>query len=109
MMLFLQRYMLHYFACHVLRNHLFLLIAGFQVILVRPFMTFTNRLGRDVLIKFNIEDQPKVLYASDTKVSFVHSEAGTEKIQVLIWLPHFFEHAPFLYIIFSLTTKVSKF
>ncbi|XP_020672034.1 uncharacterized protein LOC110092030 [Dendrobium catenatum] len=53
-----------------------------KVILVCPFMTFTNRLGRDVLIKFNIDDQPKVLNASDTRVSFVYCNAGTEKIQV---------------------------
>lgn len=46
-------------------------------------MTFTNRLGQDILIRLNGEDEPKVLHASDSRVSFVcHEATGTDKLQV---------------------------
>ncbi|XP_075505709.1 uncharacterized protein LOC142542773 isoform X1 [Primulina tabacum] len=45
-----------------------------KVISVRPFMTFTNRVGQNMFLKFNSEDESKVLRASDTRVSFVHQE-----------------------------------
>ncbi|XP_077244890.1 pleckstrin homology (PH) domain-containing protein [Tasmannia lanceolata] len=54
-----------------------------KVISVRPFVTFTNRLGQDLFVKLNSGDQPKVLHASDSRVSFVYCEAGgPEKLQV---------------------------
>ncbi|XP_020979196.1 uncharacterized protein LOC107640015 [Arachis ipaensis] len=53
-----------------------------KVISVRPFMTFTNRLGRDIYIKLSTEDEPKVLHASDSRVSFVCRGNGPEKLQV---------------------------
>ncbi|GKU95669.1 hypothetical protein SLEP1_g9000 [Rubroshorea leprosula] len=54
-----------------------------KVIMVRPYMTFTNRLGQDLHIKFNSEDEGKVLHVSDSRVSFVHVEMGEiDKIQV---------------------------
>ncbi|XP_031125724.1 uncharacterized protein LOC116028070 isoform X1 [Ipomoea triloba] len=42
-----------------------------KVISVRPFITFTNRVGQDLFIKLSSEDEPKVLHASDARVSFV--------------------------------------
>ncbi|ONK73416.1 uncharacterized protein A4U43_C04F31270 [Asparagus officinalis] len=53
-----------------------------KVITIRPFMTFSNRLGQDVFIRFNVEDQPKTLHASDSRVSFIYHEAGPDKLQV---------------------------
>ncbi|CAL0314337.1 unnamed protein product [Lupinus luteus] len=54
-----------------------------KVISVRPFMTFTNRLGQDIFIKLSTEDSPKVLHASDSRISFVcHGIGGPEKLQV---------------------------
>ncbi|XP_057978559.1 uncharacterized protein LOC131164992 isoform X2 [Malania oleifera] len=54
-----------------------------KVISVRPFMTFTNRLGKDLFIKLSSEDEPKVLRAYDSRVSFVYREtAGPDKLQV---------------------------
>lgn len=54
-----------------------------KVISVRPFMTFTNRIGRDMLIKLSSEDEPKVLHASDSRVSFVNRQSGgLDKLQV---------------------------
>ncbi|KAF5735104.1 hypothetical protein HS088_TW15G00604 [Tripterygium wilfordii] len=54
-----------------------------KVISVRPFMTFTNRIGQDIYIKLNSEDIPKVLHASDSRISFVNREAAaTDKLQV---------------------------
>ncbi|XP_068635813.1 uncharacterized protein [Aristolochia californica] len=54
-----------------------------KVISVRPYMTFTNRLGQDILVKLNSEDQPKFLHASDSRVSLVSREVGEpEKLQV---------------------------
>lgn len=46
-------------------------------------MTFTNRLGQDVFIRFNVEDQEKTLRTSHSRVSFMYREAGPEKLQVL--------------------------
>ena len=46
-------------------------------------MTFTNRLGQDIFIKLSTEDEPKVLHASDSRVSFVcRGIGGPEKLQV---------------------------
>lgn len=46
-------------------------------------MTFTNRIGRDMLIKLSSEDEPKVLHASDSRVSFVNRQSGgLDKLQV---------------------------
>ncbi|KAL3619418.1 hypothetical protein CASFOL_036988 [Castilleja foliolosa] len=54
-----------------------------KVISVRPFMTFTNRVGQSLLLKFSTEDEPKTLRVSDTRVSFVHRKAdGPSIIQV---------------------------
>jgi len=54
-----------------------------QIISVRPFMTFTNRLGQDIFIKLSTEDEPKILHASDSRTSFVCRGAGEpEKLQV---------------------------
>ncbi|KAJ6828337.1 uncharacterized protein M6B38_362940 [Iris pallida] len=54
-----------------------------KVISVRPFMTFTNRVGQSVFIKFNDEDEPKTLHVSDSRVSFIYREAaGPDKLQV---------------------------
>lgn len=46
-----------------------------QVISIRPFMTFTNRLGQDIFIKLNSGDEPKVLHAYDSRVSFAYHES----------------------------------
>ncbi|PIA31101.1 hypothetical protein AQUCO_05300138v1 [Aquilegia coerulea] len=54
-----------------------------KVISVRPFMTFTNRIGQDIFIKLSSEDEPKVLRVSDCRVAFVSRETGgPEKLQV---------------------------
>jgi vacuolar protein sorting-associated protein 13A/C len=46
-------------------------------------MTFTNRLGQDIFIKLSTEDEPKVLRASDSRMSFVcRGAGGPEKLQV---------------------------
>lgn len=54
-----------------------------QVIYVRPYTTFTNRVGQDLYIKLSVGDEPKVLHAHDWRVSFMYSEGGPEKLQVL--------------------------
>uniref|UniRef100_A0A6N2K527 PH domain-containing protein n=1 Tax=Salix viminalis TaxID=40686 RepID=A0A6N2K527_SALVM len=54
-----------------------------KIIYVRPFMTFTNRLGQDMFIKLNSEDEPKVLRASDSRIAFAYRKTTeTDKIQV---------------------------
>lgn len=46
-------------------------------------MTFTNRVGQDMLVKFSSEDEPKALRVSDTRVSFSYRKVdGPAKIQV---------------------------
>jgi len=46
-------------------------------------MTFTNRLGQNIFIKLNAEDEPKVLRASDSRIHFVcRGIGGPEKLQV---------------------------
>lgn len=46
-------------------------------------MTFTNRVGQDIFIKLSTEDEPKVLRASDSRMSFVcRGAGGPEKLQV---------------------------
>ncbi|XP_043715720.1 uncharacterized protein LOC122664096 isoform X2 [Telopea speciosissima] len=54
-----------------------------KVISVRPFMTFTNRLGQNMFVKLSSDDEPKILRASDSRVSFVyHETVGPDKLQV---------------------------
>ncbi|KAK4262505.1 hypothetical protein QN277_028058 [Acacia crassicarpa] len=54
-----------------------------KVITVRPFMTFTNRLGQDLFLKLSSEDEPKVLHSSDSRISFLYrGTGGPEKLQV---------------------------
>ncbi|KAI3918587.1 hypothetical protein MKX01_041907, partial [Papaver californicum] len=54
-----------------------------KVISVRPFMTFTNRIGQDIFVKLSSEDDPKVLRASDSRVSFVYRKTeGSDRLQV---------------------------
>ncbi|XP_039123130.1 uncharacterized protein LOC120259563 isoform X5 [Dioscorea cayenensis subsp. rotundata] len=53
-----------------------------KVISIRPFMTFTNRLGENIYLKFSIGDQQKVLSPSDSTVSFIYHEGEQEKLQV---------------------------
>ncbi|KAL6642664.1 hypothetical protein ACP70R_020845 [Stipagrostis hirtigluma subsp. patula] len=53
-----------------------------KVIHVRPYTTFTNRVGQDLYIKFSVGDEPKVLHAFDWRVSFMYSEGDTDKLQV---------------------------
>ncbi|CAK9173343.1 unnamed protein product [Ilex paraguariensis] len=54
-----------------------------KVISIRPFMTFTNRLGQNIFVKLGNEDEPKVLRMSDARVSFVYRETGgSSKLQV---------------------------
>ncbi|CAI0538916.1 unnamed protein product [Linum tenue] len=54
-----------------------------KVISIRPFITFTNRLGEDILIRLNAHDDPKVLRSYDSRVSFLHRRiAGSNKLQV---------------------------
>jgi vacuolar protein sorting-associated protein 13A/C len=46
-------------------------------------MTFTNRIGQDMFIKLNSEDEPKVLRASDSRIAFAYRKTTeTDKIQV---------------------------
>ncbi|XP_022875485.1 uncharacterized protein LOC111393931 isoform X1 [Olea europaea var. sylvestris] len=54
-----------------------------KVISVRPYMTFTNRLGQIIYLKLSSEDEPKALRVSDTRASFVYRESGRpNEIQV---------------------------
>ncbi|XP_071692229.1 uncharacterized protein [Rutidosis leptorrhynchoides] len=54
-----------------------------KVIAVHPFMTFTNRLGRDIYVKLSSEDPPKLLRATDVRVSFVYRETDEpSKLQI---------------------------
>ncbi|XP_010540792.1 PREDICTED: uncharacterized protein LOC104814451 [Tarenaya hassleriana] len=53
-----------------------------KVISVRPFITFTNRIGEDVYIKMNSKDEPKVLRVYDSRVSFVSQPGGRDELQV---------------------------
>uniref|UniRef100_A0A1J3IIE4 Putative vacuolar protein sorting-associated protein 13A n=1 Tax=Noccaea caerulescens TaxID=107243 RepID=A0A1J3IIE4_NOCCA len=53
-----------------------------KIISVRPFMTFTNRIGEDIYIKLNSDDEPKVLHAYDSRVSFVFQPSGRDDLQV---------------------------
>lgn len=45
-------------------------------------MTFTNRIGEDIYIKLNSDDEPKVLHAYDSRVSFVFQPSGRDDLQV---------------------------
>ncbi|XP_023553987.1 uncharacterized protein LOC111811402 [Cucurbita pepo subsp. pepo] len=54
-----------------------------KVISVRPFMTFTNRLGHDIFIKLSDEDETKVLHPCDSRMSFAFLKTdGHDKFQV---------------------------
>ncbi|KAM7253783.1 hypothetical protein ACFE04_031465 [Oxalis oulophora] len=54
-----------------------------KVVSVRPFITFTNRIGEDVFIKLNSADDLKVLHASDSRASFSSSQTdGVDRLQV---------------------------
>ncbi|XP_062205491.1 uncharacterized protein LOC133907454 isoform X2 [Phragmites australis] len=53
-----------------------------KVIHVRPYTTFTNRVGQDLYIKLSVGDEPKVLHAYDWRVSFMYTEGDTDKLQV---------------------------
>ena len=54
-----------------------------QVISVQPYMTFTNRIGQNMYVKLSTGDEPKVLHASDSRVSFVYREVDDPmKLQV---------------------------
>ncbi|KAG0474784.1 hypothetical protein HPP92_014470 [Vanilla planifolia] len=48
---------------------------------VRPFMAFTNRLGEDLFIILNSEDQLKILHASDARVAFMEPARGPIRIE----------------------------
>lgn len=48
-------------------------------------MTFTNRLGENIFIKTSDEDEPKVLWASDYRVSFLYREAS-DLLQVRLFI-----------------------
>ncbi|KAJ0977669.1 hypothetical protein J5N97_013143 [Dioscorea zingiberensis] len=54
-----------------------------KVISIRPFMTSTNRIGQNIYLKFNAGDQPKILSASDSIVSFTYCEGEQEILQVM--------------------------
>lgn len=64
----------------------------FQIISVRPFMTFTNRIGEDIYIKLNSADEPKVLHAYDSRVSFVFHPSGRDELQVSCGMLQNFHH-----------------
>lgn len=55
--------------------------------MLRPFMTFTNRVGQEVFLKLNDGEQPQTLFASDWKVSFPYSEndGGPDIFQVIVF------------------------
>ncbi|KAK3153327.1 hypothetical protein QOZ80_2BG0170820 [Eleusine coracana subsp. coracana] len=53
-----------------------------KVIQIRPYTTFTNRVGQDLYIKLSARDEPKVLHAYDWRVSFMYSEGDGDKLQV---------------------------
>ncbi|MFS8029949.1 putative vacuolar protein sorting-associated protein [Helianthus anomalus] len=56
-----------------------------KVITVRPYMTFTNRLGQDIYVKLSSEDPPKLLKTSDVRVSFVfHETEEPSKLQIRV-------------------------
>ncbi|WVZ57683.1 hypothetical protein U9M48_008037 [Paspalum notatum var. saurae] len=53
-----------------------------KVIHVRPYITFTNRVGQDLYIKLSVGDEQKILHAYDWRVSFMYCEGSTDKLQV---------------------------
>ncbi|KAK9698879.1 hypothetical protein RND81_08G137700 [Saponaria officinalis] len=56
-----------------------------KVISIRPYMTFTNRIGQDIHIKLSSEDEPKVLRASDSRVCFLYKETNdSNKLQICL-------------------------
>lgn len=84
--LFLQRYLLE-LKMLIIRLSDILELKTFysllQVINIRPFMTFTNRVGEDIFLKFSSEDDPKILRPTDSRIPFTHRETGgRDKLQV---------------------------
>ncbi|KAI6702353.1 hypothetical protein NL676_011489 [Syzygium grande] len=54
-----------------------------KVICIRPFITFTNRLGQEILLKLSCRDEAKILRTCDFRVSFpYHDDNGPNKLQV---------------------------
>ncbi|GAB2273667.1 hypothetical protein Dimus_008449 [Dionaea muscipula] len=47
-----------------------------KVISIRPYLIFTNRLGENISIKLSNEDEPKILQASDSRVSFIYRDTS---------------------------------
>ncbi len=45
-----------------------------QVVRIRPYMTFTNRLGQELILRQNGVNQARTLKASDSRVSFPFQE-----------------------------------
>lgn len=45
-----------------------------QVVRIRPYMTFTNRLGQELILRQNSVNQARTLKASDSRVSFPFQE-----------------------------------
>eukprot|EP01018_Ginkgo_biloba_P007916 Gb_35998 [translate_table: standard] len=54
-----------------------------KVICIRPYMTFTNRIGQVLYVKMNSRDQPKILHPSDWRIAYCISDTEEpEKLQV---------------------------
>lgn len=54
-----------------------------KVISIRPYITFTNRLGENIFIKLSGEDEPKILGITDARVAFVYrGNGGPNQLQV---------------------------
>ncbi|KAL9231233.1 hypothetical protein vseg_006486 [Gypsophila vaccaria] len=54
-----------------------------KVISIRPYMTFTNRIGQDIFVKLSSQDEPKVLRASDSRVCFLYKETNdSNKLEI---------------------------
>lgn len=54
-----------------------------KVISVRPYITFTNRVGENLFLKLSSGDEPKILWMTDARVSFACCDTGgLNKLQV---------------------------
>lgn len=54
-----------------------------QVISIRPYITFTNRLGEKIFMKLSEQDEPKILRITDARVAFVYcGNGGPIQLQV---------------------------
>ena len=84
--LFLQRYLLELKMFPIRLNDTLefkTFYSLLQVINIRPFMTFTNRVGEGIFIKFSSEDDPKILHLTDSRIPFTYRETGgPDKLQV---------------------------